>query len=82
MKEGKGGLCLKAAFVSAGGSVGVGTRPPFVTPKHTPSGIIMPDRSTFVFLLVVLHLGVLCYWCYLMYLSNRYPSAGFHFFTW
>lgn len=53
--------------------MGVGTRPPFVASKHTQSSIL-PDRSTFVFLIVVLHLGVLCYWCYLMYLSHRSRS--------
>ena len=31
----------------------------------------LPSRSTFVFFLVALHLGALCYWCYLMYLSHR-----------
>jgi len=58
-----------------GGAVGVGTRPPFVASKHTQSSIL-PDRSTFVFLIVVLHLGVLCYWCYLMYLSHRRAKAA------
>lgn len=58
-----------------GGGIGLGVRAPVVASKHVPSGMI-PNRSTFVFFLVVLHLGVLCYWGYLMYLSHRRAKAA------
>ena len=35
----------------------------------------LPDKATLVFILIALHLGALCYWCYATYVSNRWNFA-------
>lgn len=69
-------LGKKLARIPAG--LGMKTQTMISSESQKPSWL--PSRGTFVFFLVMLHLGVLCYWCYLMYLSHRYRTLSTWFY--